>query len=627
MTLFKNIIRGGQTNIHQLRMMRQILWIGLLISCLCTSFYGVDLILKRIPAWAWREWVDLKKAEFWKTVLSTKQVASKSVQRPYGQKHYDNVLDSVNMTSHTARNRAKDTATGITSRIYSELGIIRDLCWQFFLKVYISVLLLWYVKGYFTRRSKYRRGSRLVSCFKLKWMIKLRLKGSSLKIDGLPLIKGKETSHMLITGTTGSGKTNVLHKLIPQIRHQKAVIIDMNGDFVEKHFDPTRDIILNPFDKRSVNWSPWADCLTQTHYDAFAASLIPTTFKSDPFWDNASRTILSTALEKLKGQGKISELCNLLLVQKTKKIEAFFKGTRASNLVSRDSEKTTASILANLGSHLKSLVYIEDSTTPFSIREWVRGDLNNNMGFLFITASPDQRETLRPLMTAWMDIVLNSLMSLSIDRDRRFWMIIDELPALYKVPSMPMALAESRKYGGCIIAGIQSIAQLEDIYGSNLSASLLDNFNTKVFFRAMNPDTARWISRVLGSVEQEEINENLSYGANTMRDGVNLSNQVKTHQLVTEGEIMSLKDLEAYIKLPDNFPIAKLKMKIEKPRPKNKPFILKDPVLPLEKKRKAPLKKDFYEEDILEAFLPGKTQKRKKRNINKGLKAKRTKDV
>mgnify|MGYP006352258349 CR=1 FL=1 len=108
------------------------------------------------------------------------------------------------------------------------------------------------------------------------------------------------------------------------------------------------------------------------------------------------------------------------------------------------------------------------------------------------------------------------------------------------------------------------------------AATLLDNFNTKIFFRAINPETARWISRVLGSFEQREVTENLSYGANTMRDGVNLSDHVKSHSLISETEIMSLKDLEAYIKFPENLPVTKLKMKIEKGDSLQAPFILKE---------------------------------------------------
>jgi type IV secretory pathway TraG/TraD family ATPase VirD4 len=90
---------------------------------------------------------------------------------------------------------------------------------------------------------------------------------------------------------------------------------------------------------------------------------------------------------------------------------------------------------------------------------------------------------------------------------------------------------------------------------------VLDLFNTKIFFRSTEPSTTGWISKVLGEAEIKEHVENLSYGANTIRDGVSLSQQTKTKPLVLPTEIASLPDLEAYIKLPATVPTGRVKMR------------------------------------------------------------------
>ncbi|MFP1527116.1 type IV secretion system DNA-binding domain-containing protein [Escherichia coli] len=41
----------------------------------------------------------------------------------------------------------------------------------------------------------------------------------------------------------------------------------------------------------------------------------------------------------------------------------------------------------------------------------------------------------------------------------------NELPTLHKLPDLVEILPEARKFGGCYVFGIQSYAQLEDIYG------------------------------------------------------------------------------------------------------------------------------------------------------------------
>jgi len=105
---------------------------------------------------------------------------------------------------------------------------------------------------------------------------------------------------------------------------------------------------------------------------------------------------------------------------------------------------------------------------------------------------------------------------------------MDERTALQKLPRLQAGLAEARKYGGCLLVGFQSKPQLEEIYGRNAAETMLDLFNTKVFFRCTEPSTQQWISKVLGNKEETEPQENISYGAHSMRDGVSLSHHTKT---------------------------------------------------------------------------------------------------
>jgi len=130
--------------------------------------------------------------------------------------------------------------------------------------------------------------------------------------------------------------------------------------------------------------------------------------------------------------------------------------------------------------------------------------------------------------------------------------------ALRKLPSLETMMAESRKYGGCVMAGVQSFPQLTNTYGHNQAQTILDLFNTKIFFRNTDPNTTQWISKVLGEAETTEHIENLSYGANTIRDGVSLSQNTQTKPLILPTEIANLKDLEAFIKLPGTFPVGRV---------------------------------------------------------------------
>src|SRR5690606_7596089 len=100
----------------------------------------------------------------------------------------------------------------------------------------VLVMVIFVARGYQQSQQKLERGNQILPASKLAKLIKRRKQASDLVLDDLPLIKDKETSHTLITGTTGSGKTNCLHTLLPQIRERpnRAIIVDLTGDFVSK---------------------------------------------------------------------------------------------------------------------------------------------------------------------------------------------------------------------------------------------------------------------------------------------------------------------------------------------------------------------------------------------------------
>ncbi|MCY4221524.1 MAG: type IV secretion system DNA-binding domain-containing protein, partial [Thiotrichales bacterium] len=74
-------------------------------------------------------------------------------------------------------------------------------------------------------------------------------------------------------------------------------------------------------------------------------------------------------------------------------------------------------------------------------------------------------------------------------------------------------------------------------------------------------DTAEWSAESLGRAEMEEIAEGVSYGANTIRDGVSLTPKRELRALALPAEIMRLANLEGYLKLPGPWPVAEIRLK------------------------------------------------------------------
>jgi len=78
--------------------------------------------------------------------------------------------------------------------------------------------------------------------------------------------------------------------------------------------------------------------------------------------------------------------------------------------------------------------------------------------------------------------------------------------------------------------------------------------------RQNDPDTAKWIAQSFGESEIGEMQHGLSYGASELRDGENLSRQRKKVEILLPSQISSLNNLEGYIRLPGDVPVAHFKM-------------------------------------------------------------------
>lgn len=576
MAIVKTITQGGQVHIHQLRMLKQVVIAGAVVA-----------LISAVGCFAWKaqnlpkqDWYMASEVWWARFLLASNPVENHSrLMQTYasplnGKTYQRNCL-------HILRDPfLKET----TQRMEAALEHIAYLSAKFAGLMFMAVMGLWFFMGRSHKKPEHQRGNRLVSWQNLKSLIKENSQTSDLKLGDLPLLKDKETSHTLITGTTGSGKTNAFHILLPQIRKRqnRAIVVDVTGDYVSRYYDPETDIILNPLDTRSLSWNPWADCQNDAHYDVLAESFIQTKEGAkDPFWDNAARAIFKTALRKFAFQEKtnIEDLTTFLLSASDQEFAEFFEGTEAATFAYGHNDRTTHSIRSVLSSQIEGLRQLEISEEVFSIRDWVKNE--EQPGWLFITARADQRQTLTPLISAWVDMAINALMVMPANYDRRLWFVIDELAALQRLPRLSMGLAEGRKYGGCFLVGFQSKPQLEEIYGRNGAESMLDLFNTKLFFRCTEPSSQQWISKVLGDKEEAEPTENISYGANSTRDGVSLSRHTRQKPLVLPAELSQLKDLEAYVKLPGDYPCTKIQTAYQKPTSlKAEPFLLK-----MEKKR------------------------------------------
>lgn len=563
---FKDFTRGGQITLHNIRMYLQIidkvLWIvgSIFLLILWASF---DFLTTSYQQYVSGEYVWSLMAIFINPDATDKFIQPNGLQTLVKCRdivHSPLVKQVVNDTYYRL------VASTILSLVIS---ILSYLCISRWLK---------------SRGKKHTddvalRGDSFVTKEAMRKLMESRKINSDLVLAGLPLVKNKETAHFFFHGTTGTGKSNAIKELLDQIRKRgdRAIIYDKSCNYLEEYYRPKSDILLNPLDERGQPWDLWKECRDAADFDSLAAAQIPMPLSNqDPFWINAARTIFSAAAYEMRHDTdrSISKLLQTLLTADLQSIQKYLKGTEAETLTSDKIEKTAVSIKSVLATYLKSLKYVKDEGDAFSIRRWVQDESASN--WLFITSLGDRHETLKPLISSWLDIGVNALLSLPTSQTRRIWLILDELTSLQPLPYLTQTLSESRKFGGCAVIGIQNYAQLSKLYGNDGAREISALLNTRFMFRQPDPDTAKWAAINFGESITDEVREGISYGANTMRDGISINRVETQKQLVSYSEIMSLADLEAFVRLPGQLPLTRLKFNYQPRQRMNEAFLLRE---------------------------------------------------
>ena len=440
----------------------------------------------------------------------------------------------------------------------------------------IALFLAWFwYRGVQLGRRRRIRGAELVTAGELRRRVRPahlraldRLPGGKRlrphSIAGIPYPERTETQHTIVSGTTGSGKTVLISDLVAQIRArgERCVIYDKMGSYTRAFFDPDRDVLMNPLDARAPRWSPFLEARNPRDFDMMAAALIPQQKDTvDPFWVTAARQLFSNGAGVFwkRGVTENKVLVDHLLKTDLTALAEAMEGTVAQSIVDPENPKTALSVRAMLTAHLSALEFLPDTGKPFSIRDWIGKE--DGDGFLFLTSRGDQHASLRGLISTWLEIAVNAMLTLAQDDGRRIWVILDELPTLHQVPSLQPGLAESRQFGGCFVLGVQVASALRDLYGRNGAETISGLCGTRVVLAAPDRDTAQWSADSLGRSEVEEVAEGYSYGANTIRDGVSLTPRRELRALALPSEIMRLENLHGYLKFPGPLPVASIRLK------------------------------------------------------------------
>ena len=383
-------------------------------------------------------------------------------------------------------------------------------------------------------------------------------------LGGVPYPYGLEQSHTVIIGTTGSGKTTQMKSLVAEMRARgdSAVIFDLTGAFIESFYDEKTDVILNPGDERCPCWSVFEDCSTQAEFTAAAQALIPHDGGgSDPFWIVSARLLFVQMCLKLQEFGLTTNqaLADNLIKTDLKRLHRILLNTSASPLTSPDAAKMAESIRSVFVANADALSTIPQDGEFFSIREWVTK--NDKPGsILFVSARYVDLALYKTLLTLFLDIAVNTLMTLPRTISLRTWYMFDELGALHRLPAIENGLQTARGFGGAVVLGLHSFARLQAVYGREGAENMSSLIGSKLILKTGDRKTAEICAEFIGHREVRQMDEAYSYGNNPLRDGATITPKKEIAPLVIPDDITNLPSLHGFVKFPDGFPAARVEL-------------------------------------------------------------------
>ena len=351
-----------------------------------------------------------------------------------------------------------------------------------------------------------------------------------------------EGQHIELMGDTGTGKTRLIMQLLMQIRERghSAIVYDPACEFVQRFYDPSTDIILNPLDARCPYWGPSEELRRRAEAKAIAASLYqPTTDKKGEFFTETPQKIFAHLLTfGPSPQELVDWMAN------PDEIDRRVQNTEMAMMIAKGAQQQRNGVLASLGliaDSLRMLPKKETAESHWSATEWAE----HRKGWIFITSKPSEREALRPLHSLWIDLLVLRLLNEPKQSQHPVWFVLDELASLQRLPQLHTAITENRKSKNPLVLGFQGKAQLEMIYG-HLAEVMLSQPTTKIFLRTTEPKAAEWVSNAIGKIEIERLRETHSTG---LRAGNNFTVERQVEPLVLDSEVSGLPDKHAFLKL------------------------------------------------------------------------------
>jgi type IV secretory pathway TraG/TraD family ATPase VirD4 len=329
------------------------------------------------------------------------------------------------------------------------------------------------------------------------------------------------SKHVLLVGGTGSGKTNLFYHIVKQLKSKLTnddvmLIFDSKGDFHKKFFTNGDIVIGNSahYRKMSDKWSIYEEIIADGKDRVSVAQNTQEICKSlfaerieknsnNPFFPNAARDLLASIITALVSDGGTfnnKDLKNYIDSTPVDDLRTLLSGHKelaaVASYIGGKSGSQAQGVLSEMYSVTRDvLTGVFADIGNFSMRNFIRTKGGKTAFLEYDLAIGD---ILSPIYTLLFDLALKEALGRTATQGN-VYLIADELKLLPNLRHLEDGINFGRSLGVKILAGLQSIDQLNANYDNEAKArNAITGFSSIFAFQSNDATTREYVSKLFG---------------------------------------------------------------------------------------------------------------------------------
>jgi len=363
--------------------------------------------------------------------------------------------------------------------------------------------------------------------------------------------------HILVVGGAGSGKSSCI--AIPSLIswQQRIFAIDIKGELSEKTGSqhPSKRI-FNPLLSDSPGYNPYyllkysRNPAQDANEISFAIIAKPENLK-ETFWVDGARNLLTGSMIHFFVNG-YSFIETIQIIQSTPiqtLINEIYEGENAiakmyiNQFIDMDI-KTLSGIYSELSNHIMLFATDLDIRYCLSKNDNITPEDLEKGKDIFLNIPEDKIEQWKPLLTLIINQFLRHFERRPNEYATPILFLLDEFPRLGKVETSITGLATLRSKKITMALFVQSLAQLDAIYGNDNRKVIADNCQYKAILNATDADTQEYFSRLVGTYDKNKKSQSANYEQYTgMGKGTGTSRTSEERRIIKPEEFATLKNI------------------------------------------------------------------------------------